>query len=397
MTVVPDRVQPSELGLDPERLDLARDLMRAHVESGRAPSLAAVVLRHGELVFAESLGVQRPDGPALTLDHLWPLASAGKPLTAATVLSLVEEGRIGIMDPVVEYIPELAGGDDDKVLVHHLLTHTAGWESDLFSGRLAELLTSGNVPEPPPGRDFLTHLILSMALDPVRFAPVGQTMAYGNVSYALLGEIVSRVTEGTLDEAMRARVFEPLGMKRSALIIGDDLRSDLVQRAEHLPFGSYEVPPGIAMQGELWEQSDAGWGGIFASPLDLARFGQAILQGGSLDGRRFLAASSVRSMCIDQIPGTPAVFSEGLTQPLASWGYGFSVLCHVRWPWFGGGLVPPGSVTHPGAGGIDFWIDFDNAIVGVIFEVLTEIGANLEPVSGLSNRFQDVVAASVVR
>ena len=57
--------------------------------------------------------------------------------------------------------------------------------------------------------------------------------------------------------------------------------------------------------------------------------------------------------------------------------------------------MPPGSVTHPGAGGIGYWIDFDHGIVGVFFEVLTEIGVNMEPISGMGNRFQDVITAAV--
>jgi len=388
-----ERERPADVGMSDERLELARDLLRKHVSSGRTPSAAAVVLRHGEVVFAEAFGVQRPEGPALTLDHVWPLASAGKPLTAATVLSLVEEGQLGVMSPIIEYVPELANTGNDDVLIHHLLTHSAGWESDLFSGRLFAALASGALPEPPPGRDPVTDVVLSIALDPVRTAPVGAQMAYGNPNYSLLGEIVRRVTGGTLDAAARARVFDPLGMTRSALIVGDDLRPDLVQRAPGLPFGPGDL---LAFQGEQFEASDAAEGGYFASPMDLAQFGQAILNGGTLDGSRFLSPSTVRSMCIDQIPGLPAVFGPDQVMPVASWGYGFSVVCEYRWPYFGGGLVPPGSVTHPGAGGIDYWIDFEHGIVGVIFEVLTEIGPELEPISGIGNRFQDVITAAVV-
>lgn len=391
-----ERVRPVDVGMSEERLDLARDLMLEHVSSDRAPSAAAVVLRHGEVVFAEAFGVQRPEGPDLTLDHVWPIASAGKPLTAATVLSLVEEGRIGVMSPITEYVPELVDTGNDDVLIHHLLTHSAGWDSDLFSGRLATLLASGSLSEPPPGRDFITHVVLSMALDPVRIAPVGAQMAYGNVNYSLLGEIVRRVTGGTLDAAMRSRVFEPLRMSRSALIVGDDLRPHLVQRAANLPFGSYDPPGLVPFQGEVWESSDAGESGLHASPIDLVRFGQAILNGGTLDGARFLSASTVHSMCIDQIPGLSAVFGSDRLVPVASWGYGFGVICEYRWPYFGGGLVPPGSVNHPGAGGIDFWIDFEHGIVGAFFEVLTEMSADVEPISGMGNRFEDVITAAVV-
>lgn len=383
----------SELGMSAARLDLARDLMREHVASGRAPSAAAVVLRHGQVVLEEAFGVQRPDGPALRLDHLWPIASAGKPVTAATVMALVEQGRIGIMQPIIDHLPELAGGDDDAVLVHHLLTHSAGWESDIFTGRTLEVLASGELPPPSPGVDLITHLFMWIALHPRRSAPVGEQMAYGNMNYALLGEIVRRVTGGTLDAAMRQHVFGPLGMEHSALIVGDDLRPHLVQRAPGLPFGPSDP---FTLEGELWEASDSGESGVHMSPRDLVRFGQAILNGGTLDGSRFLAASTVRAMCMDQIPGLPAVFAEGRLVPTASWGYGFGIICAQRWPYFGGGLVPNGSVSHPGAGGIDFWIDFEHGIVGAFFEVLTEMSPALEPISGMGNRFQDVITAAVL-
>ena len=392
---MPDRSVSAALGMSTDRLDVAVGLMRDHVASGRSPTVAAIVLRHGQVVFEEVLGVQRPGGRDLTPDDLWPIASAGKPLLAATVMALVEEGRIGVMQPIIDYLPELVGTDNDTVLVHHLLTHSAGWESDLFSSRAVEVLASGTLPPPPPDLDYITHLFVWLGLHPKRVSPVGELMAYGNMNYGLLGEIVRRVTGGSLDAAMRARVFKPLGMTRSALIVGDGLRPHLVERAPHLPFGS-GWSGGVSMHGEAWEVSDSGETGIHASPRDLARFGQAILDGGTLDGCRFLAPSTVRAMCTDQIPGVPALFGGDRTIPVASWGYGFGVICEQRWPYFGGGLVPPGSVSHPGAGGIDFWVDFDHGIVGVFFELLTEMSADLEPVSGMGNRFQDVITAAVV-
>ena len=111
-----------DLGMADERLDVARAMVHDHVASGRAPSVAAVVMRRGEVVLAEAAGVQRPGGPELTLDHTWALASATKPITAAVLMSLVEEGRVGIYEPVIEHLPELAGSTHDDVQVHHLLT-----------------------------------------------------------------------------------------------------------------------------------------------------------------------------------------------------------------------------------------------------------------------------------
>ena len=126
-----------------ERIEWARDMMQTHVETGRSPSAVAVVARRGEIVLADAFGVKRPGGDPLEVDHVWPMASTGKPLTAAVLMTLVEEGLVGIAQPVVDYVPELRGTNNDEVLIHHLLTHTAGWESAQRTNRIAAALEIG--------------------------------------------------------------------------------------------------------------------------------------------------------------------------------------------------------------------------------------------------------------
>lgn len=385
-------VTAEDVGLSSERIGWTRQLVADHVASGRAPSAVVVVLRHGRVVLAEAFGVQGPHGASLTLDHVWPIASAGKPFTAAAVLSLAEEGRIGLLDPVVEYIPELTGPGDEQVLVHHLLTHTAGWESAIRTGRYQKLFAAGDLTEPPPGRDFITHLFLSVALDPVRVAEPGEQGDYDNGGYELLAEIVRRVTGDTLDASLRQRFFDPLGMAHSAGIVGDGLRPLLVTRAAGLPFGPDSI---LAFEGELWESSDSGAAAVHTSALDLATFGQMILEGGTQGDRRVLAAATVRSMVTNQIPGVPALFADRRISE-ASWGLGFSVSFPVAFGYFRGALVPNGTVSHPGAGGVNYWIDFEHDIVGVFFEVITEVDEFLVPVSGIGHRLQDVVTGAVI-
>jgi serine-type D-Ala-D-Ala carboxypeptidase len=281
--------------------------------------------------------------------------------------------------------------EDADVLVHHLLTHSAGWESAQQSHRLEAFLASGQMTAPPPGRDFITHVFLSMALDPIRVAPIGAEMQYDNGPYELLAEIVRRETGGSLDAAMRSRIFEPLRMTRSAGVVDDGLRPHLVTRAEGLPFGPDAA---VAFEGDLWESSDSGAAAVHCSAPDLATFGQMILNGGTIGDARVLAPSTVTSMVTNQIPGLPAQFHTG-TIPEASWGYGFSVVQAQRFAYFTGGLMPFGSVLHPGAGGINYWIDFAHEIVGVFFEVITEIDEFLTPVSGVGHRFADVIVGAV--
>jgi CubicO group peptidase (beta-lactamase class C family) len=389
--VTTETVDAESVGMSSERIGWARDLIAHHVTSGRSPSAAAIVQRRGEVVLAEAHGVRGPHGGPLDIDDVWPIASAGKPITAAVAMSLVEEGRIGINQPVVDYIPELTGSQDDEVLLHHLFTHSAGWESAQRTHRIEEAIRTGEITQPPPGRDFITHLFLSLALDPIRVTAPGVEMQYDTGPYELLAEIVRRETGATLDAAMRSRILEPLGMTRSACIVGDEVRPHLVTRAEGLPFGPGQP---VAFEGELWESSDSGTAGVHTSAPDLARFGQMILNGGVLDGRRVLAPSTVTSMVTNQIPGVPAMFGDRIIRE-SSWGYGFTVVQEQRFAYFGGGLVPLGSALHPGAGGVSYWIDFANELVGVFFEVITEIDEFLIPVSGIGHRFQDVITGAV--
>jgi hypothetical protein len=134
-------------------------------------------------------------------------------------------------------------------------------------------------------------------------------------------------------------------------------------------------------------------GGLVCASRDHATFQQMILGRGSLGGTRVLSKASVEAMTTNQIPGVPDL---AFGRKEASWGYGFSVICKERWPYFGGGLVPPGTATHAGSGGITHWIDFEHEIVGVLYEVVTAMSEMIEPITAVGHRFQDVITAAVV-
>lgn len=391
MSQLREAASPESVGMSSERLGWMRSLMEQHVASGRSPSAVGIVLRRGEIVFQEAFGIQRPEGPALGVDHVWPLASAGKPLTAAVVMTLVEEGHVGITQPIVDFFPEFRDRGSDDVLVHHLLTHTAGWESAQRTHRLEAMAAEGALSPLPDGDNFVDHMFRSLAFDPVRVAAPGVQMDYDNAPYTLLSELVRRITGGTLDAAMRARIFEPLGLERSAVMVDDALRPHLVRRAPGLPFGPDALLP---FEGEVFESCDSGDAGVHMSPRDLAVFGQSVLGGGIFGDARILATSTVRTMVTNQLPGVPAKFGDRVL-PEASWGYGFTVLQPRGMAFFSGGLVPSGTAMHPGAGGISYWIDFEHEIVGVFFEVITKMSKFYEPISGIAHRLQDVVVGAV--
>jgi CubicO group peptidase (beta-lactamase class C family) len=369
-------------------------MIREHVATEGSPGIAAIVTRRGRTVLAEAHGTRNVDGDPMQLDTVFPIASATKPITAAVVMSLVEDGEIGLMQRVVDYIPELPADLRDRLLVHHLLTHTGGFEAVFWTGRLRERLIHHQADDARYGRDAYVNAFLGCIPDLEVIRPPGEGMLYANLSYEMLGEIVRRVSgEAQIGDLMRSRIFDPLGMHDTAMRAPEPLRHRMVGK-----------PPGAYDRDEMARQLvggdfdtlltyDSASGGLVSTVADNTTFCRMILGGGALDGVRVLSPGSVRAMTTNQIPGVPdKVFGN----KEASWGYGFSVICEERWPYFGGGLIPKGSVTHTGAGGIDHWIDFENEITGAFFEILHELSPMLEPISGIVHKFQDVITAAVL-
>jgi CubicO group peptidase (beta-lactamase class C family) len=382
---------PASLGMSADRLAHAAVLMDRQFESGLTPMAVALVARHGKVVWTHAVGDARPGGPPVTIDSVFPIASQTKPMTAAVIMALAERGLVGLTESASLTLPELAG-DHADVMLFHLLTHTSGWsEDDHVAARVSRLDEA--IASIPAGTDPLTHIMLWPGWSVSRRLPVGERMQYCNFNYSLLGEIVRRVTGGTLDSAMRRYLFEPIGMTSSAMIVDDDLRPRVVERPSGIPLGPDHGETPLSTNDPLWEGSDDGASGGFASAPDLARFWQMFLDRGMVGDTQVLSRDAVRVMTTNQIPGI-AVDLAGVSRTEASWGFGFGIAGHEAWPRFGGGLSSPRSFRHGGAGGIDGWIDPDTGVVAVYIEIVTEDDGGL-PVSWAAHRFQDVVNAAV--
>lgn len=393
MTTTPDLVDPAEVGMSAEHLGHAADLMDHQFAEGSSPILAAIVARHGKVVFTKVLGDQRPGGPPLALDSVFPLASNGKPMTAATLLALVERGLVGLTEPVVDYLPELSVNDNTDVLVHHLLTHTGGWSDDDLMAALAVGLEAG-ISEPPPGRDLLEHLFLDTAWSVPRVRGVGEVMQYATHNYTFLGEIIRRVTGDTLDAAMRRYLLEPVRMTDTAVIVPDELLPRVIERPEGIPHAPGHPDTQLANYDPLFLACDDGGFGVHSTVLDCLAFLEMIRNGGMVGNTRVLCADSIRVMTTDQIPGTSAEIA-GTTLRDASWGYGFSVggpspVMHWR-----GGTAARGTLRHAGSGGIGSWMDPVSGVAAVYHELVT-VEIDGMPVSWAIDRFEDIITAAVL-
>jgi len=377
---------PADVGMDASRLERARDLCRGWVASGEAPSIQVLVARRGTVVLHEAFGVRCPGGPSLRLDSIFPISSCTKPFVAAALMTLVEDGLIGLNRPFVDYLPEL---DVDGVEGLHearvmdLACHTAGIEDTDAWARVVTALGEGRaVPDAQPGQDPLVNATVHLLAGAPLAKPPGTAMIYSNVGYLLLGEIVRRAAGGSLGQLLRTRLFEPLGLRDTYFA---DLPSDV--RAERRVFRAADAPGNEPMgwyQGIDSEVTDAyelGLLGVQTTAGDLARFAQMLLNRGSAGGRRVLSRASVRSMTTSQLAsGVEQLWvvphpTERVEIRLPGGGYGIGLYIyenHDRFP-PNGSLASTRTFGHIGNGGSYFWVDPDAELVGVYLSVAARL------------------------
>jgi len=358
---------PEEAGMSPERIENLRRLGAKWVEDGTHPALVLLVARRGVIVLHEAWGRfgPEPDAPPLTIDAIFPMASITKMLTATCAMILVEDGVLGLNRPVQEYVPEFQGEGKDQVLVHHLLTHTAGLRDDLPGLRtLVESMQSDDSLPAEPGPDLFSRAAFSEVCSAPLSTTPGQEMSYSNLGYEMIGEIIERVSGQSLVDFSRGRVFDPLGMKSTSYLLPESQRSLLVGR-----------PPDASVA-DLLEvilgRFSAAMGSATSTSLDIAILGQTFLNRGCYDGTRIFSPAVVREMTRNQISGVPTEYmGERVNE--ASWGYGWAVKGFEKWV-HGDSLLSPQTFWHSGGSGTKVWIDPLNQLVVVYFSILLHEG-----------------------
>jgi CubicO group peptidase (beta-lactamase class C family) len=390
--------RPSEVEMDPARVELARRLLRRHVDDGHTPTLVAIVARHGVVVLAEALGQRGPGlGPVAT-DDPTNVASISKPITAALVMMLAEDGVLSVNRPVVDYVPDMPRAGNDRVLLSHLLTHTSGFDGEVMGPASLQRVRSGDYPPCPPHRDVTSHLDLVTNWDTPRSWDVGSRMVYCDLNFSLLGEVLRRVSGESLDALARRRLFEPLGMVNSGFVLDEDQDRRRIRRGPDVPggqallsedswFPGFETPEFAALQD--------GAVGLKSSATDLVIFAQMLLNGGSYGGERVLSPASVAAMTRNQTPGIPVeVFGQRWLE--SGWGYGLSVNVGQRWAYWTSGFASLGSFGHGGWGGSIFGADPTTGVAMAVLEIATTMNEYGETPSCVNDRFEAVIYSSLV-
>ncbi len=396
---------PEEAGMSPARVQHVKELARSWVEDGTHPALVVLVARRGNIVLQEAFGTltSEPDSPPLPLDAIFPVTSMTKPVTAAAVMVLVEEGRVGLMRPVCDYYPEIAAEGTDEVLIHHLLTHLSGWrDSDVMTEIQRLLREGGDLPPPEPGQHpdiaDVSYLTRGVPLA----CPPGEAMQYCGLNYELLADLVRRVSGTPIERFARERIFEPLGMSDSSYVLPSEHRERKVRRGEEMSGAADLGPFSPGYDSERFEGQPWGAGGMHSSARDIAVFAQMLLNGGTYDGRRVLSNASVQAMRRNQVPdGVPARWDlpgpDGRPITLefgGGYGYGLFPFGHTVTSHLNGGLASPSSFGHAGSGGVYFSADPERDLVVVYLSVSRRTLGDRTP-DWRADIFVDAVTAAV--
>jgi CubicO group peptidase (beta-lactamase class C family) len=322
-------------------------ILKTYADDGSVPGAVGLVA-DGHRAEVAVVGSATVDGAAMARDSIFRLASITKPITAAAVMMLVEDGRIALDEPVGQWLPELAepkvvrtpaSAVDDVVLasrpitVLDLLSSRAGYgfASDFTLPavqRLFSVQKDGREPAsfPPPDT-----WMAELARIPLLYQP-GEAWLYDTCS-TLQGVLIARASGQSLPGFLAERVFEPLGMADTGFEVPAAKRGRFTSYYRTSDGGDLELADG---PGGQWSSPPAfplGNGGLAATADDWLAFGRMLLaEGATANGRRLLTAESVRLMTSDHTTRRQREIGELFLEG-QGWGFGGSVDIAAIDPW----------------------------------------------------------------
>ena len=374
----PPKTPPAARALSAERLKRLDTLLQKYVDDGQIAGAVALVLRDGKPVYERAFGwSDKEAGRKMTANTIFRIASQTKAITSAAVMALIEEGKVGITEPVSHFIPSFATstvavktntGIDTvpakrQITIQDLLTHTAG----ISYGRpaLVASLYEAKGLGPAAGRGWYTadktepicetmERLGGLPFD----AQPGEAFVYG-YSTDILGCVVEKASGMPLDQFIRARITGPLGMKDTHFFLPAGQRERLAAVYGSGSDGKIvRAPEGSKGQGHYVDgprKSFAGGAGLLSTARDYARFLEMIRNRGALDGVRILAPRTVDLMTTNQVGALHS--GNGL-------GFGFGFETVERYG--AKGMAGIGAFGWGGAYGTSYEVDRIGGLVRVL-------------------------------
>lgn len=384
-------------GISIERLDRLHTFMRTATDERGYLGAVTLVASNGRIVDWQAYGSQDlARRTPMAKDSIFRIRSMSKPIASVAVLTLMEEGRLALEDPVARYLPEfanaqvLAGGTADAptlrapkrpITIRHLLTHTAGFATGAGHAEASKLLARAQLDTSPDLATFAQRLAsVPLAADP------GERFSYDGVGIEALSRLVEVVGGEPFDAFVQRRILAPLKMADTGFSVPAARRARIADVSAVGPQGRL-VSAAAQAPGEALNAYPSGAGGLHSTAGDYARFCQMLLNGGTLDGATILGRKTVELMLMNHLTQlTPPVneFSDAEGFGLG----GFVVLDVAR-------RGRPGSVGQFGWSGsmsTYFTIDPKEKLIAILMlQHLPRDGADVSELPKLSVRFYNLV------
>jgi CubicO group peptidase (beta-lactamase class C family) len=382
LTAAAPTARPEDVGLSSERLTRVAQLVQRHVTAGSFTGAVTLVARNGRIAYHEAQGVMDLEAKKpMVKDGIFRIMSMTKPVIGVAILTMMEEGKVRLQDPVSKFIPEWknmtvgvpmpappgargggaapagrAGGPppepryytvpiEREIQVRDLLTHTSG----VVSGPISQFANRAVAAGP---KETLADYIPRLGKVPVEFQP-GARWAYSAAAgFDVLSRIVEVASGMTIDRFLKQRLFDPLEMKDTSYVVptGNPRLVKLYTR------GADGLRPGQDpnfMNGVYF----SGGGGLVSTATDYAQFALMLVNGGELNGVRILSPRLVELMgsvfTPDTLPGRPRGESYGLSVRV------------VNDPVARNSFLSEGSFGWSGAFGTHFWVDRKEKLIAI--------------------------------
>lgn len=360
---------PAAHNFSKEGLARVSDYIRNEIATGKIPGAILLIQQHGKPVYFENFGVRDVATElAMSADTIFRLYSMSKPITSVAAMMLVEDGKLRLDDPVSKFIPAFADmkvgvektGEDGKpslvlepvrrpITIEDILRHSSGLTYGFYNGNLVKKLYA----EADLFNGDLTNaeLVERITKLPLQEQP-GTLWDYGH-STDVLGRVIEIISGKTLFQFEKERLLDPLGMTETAFYVADQAKRPRV--AEPTPDDRAISPTTTIRDPLLPRKAESGGAGMVGTVTDYACFAQMLLNGGTLDGKRYLKPETIALMASDHVgPGT-GIARDHLYYPGESSGFGLGFAVRTSVPpntsW------PLGEYRWDGVGGTFFFID----------------------------------------
>ena len=360
------RGDPAKAGFSPTALQRIDRFFEDEIARNRIPGGVVAIAREGRLVYYKTFGFQdRQKSAPMRHDTIFQLASMTKPMAVVGALTLLEEGKLPLAAPLSDYYPQFksmqvgivdANGNiktepaKRPIIIQDLMRHTSGIT---YGGRgstpVHKLWPAGSSVAAYGGTT--DQFMDSISKLPLLYHP-GTTWDY-SLSTDALGAVIEKVTGKSLGAALEERVWSKVGMPDTSF---DTLSNKAARIAQPLPNDPISGKPQSIRLTRERPKFDCGGACAFSTAGDYIRFGQMLLNGGAIDGRRVLSPKTVRLMTSDHLGKDIRNNVAGTEAGRAGYGFGLGVAVRME-PGVAAINGTVGDYTWNGANGTSYWAD----------------------------------------